>query len=139
MLCIASPISSLQVPRALLQDPLAGVASFHSQELRPRLRMDEVFISAIRQYLCVTLSKNGVSNVLQVFELCLSIFLTLLSSFKTHLKMQIEVGGGIAACSLAYLLVISYLRLTFATSDSCFLYMHPMGISPPLPSAGVLQ
>ena len=33
----------------------------------------------------------GVSAVPQVFELSLAIFLTLLSNFKQHLKMQIEV------------------------------------------------
>lgn len=54
-------------------------------------RTDDIFISAIKQYLCVALSKNGVSSIPQVFELSLSIFLSLLSSFKTHIKMQIEV------------------------------------------------
>ena len=51
-----------------------------------------MFVSAIKQYLCVALSKNGVSSVPQVFELSLAIFVTLLSEFKTHLKKQIEVG-----------------------------------------------
>ena len=50
-----------------------------------------MFINAIKQYLCVALSKNGVSSVPEVFELSLAIFLTLLSTFKQHLKMQIEV------------------------------------------------
>jgi brefeldin A-inhibited guanine nucleotide-exchange protein len=43
------------------------------------------------RYLCVSLSKNGVSHVPVVFERSLSIFLVLLSKFKKHLKMQIEV------------------------------------------------
>lgn len=50
-----------------------------------------MFVNAIKQYLCVALSKNGVSSVPEVFELSLAIFLTLLSHFKVHLKMQIEV------------------------------------------------
>lgn len=50
-----------------------------------------MFISAIKQYLCVALSKNGASPVPEVFELSLSIFLTLLANFKQHLKRQIEV------------------------------------------------
>ncbi|XP_048255616.1 brefeldin A-inhibited guanine nucleotide-exchange protein 1-like isoform X2 [Haliotis rufescens] len=54
-------------------------------------RTNEMFINAIKQYLCVALSKNGVSAVPEVFELSLAIFLTLLSNFKQHLKMQIEV------------------------------------------------
>ncbi|CAB1326107.1 unnamed protein product [Coregonus sp. 'balchen'] len=57
----------------------------------PIFKTNEMFINAIKQYLCVALSKNGVSSVPEVFELSLSIFLTLLSHFKTHLKMQIEV------------------------------------------------
>eukprot|EP00117_Sycon_ciliatum_P018371 scpid7307/ scgid0207/ Brefeldin A-inhibited guanine nucleotide-exchange protein 2 len=57
----------------------------------PMLRTDPMFINAIKQYLCVALSKNGVSSVPQVFDLSLSIFLALLSNFKDHLKMQIEV------------------------------------------------
>ena len=121
-LCSVSPLLSPPYRSHELRSKILSLELLLSilKNSDPVFRMDEVFISAIRQYFCVTLSKNGVSNVLQVFELCLSIFLTLLSSFKTHLKMQIEVGGGIAACSLAYLLVISYFRLTFATSDSCF-------------------
>lgn len=62
------------------------------QNSGPVFRTDDIFISAIKQYLCVALGKNGVSSVPQVFELSLNIFLMLLSSFKSHLKMQIEVS-----------------------------------------------
>lgn len=58
-------------------------------------RTNELFTNAIKQYLCVALSKNGVSPVAQVFELSLAIFLTLLANFKHHLKMQIEVSMGV--------------------------------------------
>ncbi|XP_071807234.1 brefeldin A-inhibited guanine nucleotide-exchange protein 1-like isoform X1 [Asterias amurensis] len=61
------------------------------QNAGPVFRTNDMFITAIKQYLCVALSKNGVSSVPEVFELSLAIFLTLLSLFKTHLKMQIEV------------------------------------------------
>ncbi|XP_021954399.1 brefeldin A-inhibited guanine nucleotide-exchange protein 1 isoform X2 [Folsomia candida] len=54
-------------------------------------KSNPVFITAIRQYLCVALSKNGVSSVPEVFQLTLAIFLALLANFKIHLKMQIEV------------------------------------------------
>ena len=54
------------------------------------LRSNEMFISAVKQYLCVALSKNGVSNVCEVFELSLAIFLSLLMKFKTHLKSQVS-------------------------------------------------
>lgn len=61
------------------------------QNAGPIFRSNEMFITAIKQYLCVALSKNGVSSVPEVFELSLSIFVALLSNFKMHLKMQIEV------------------------------------------------
>lgn len=61
------------------------------QNAGPVFRSNEMFITAIKQYLCVALSKNGVSSVPEVFELSLSIFVALLSNFKMHLKMQIEV------------------------------------------------
>lgn len=61
------------------------------QNAGPIFRSNEMFITAIKQYLCVALSKNGVSSIPEVFELSLAIFLALLSNFKMHLKMQIEV------------------------------------------------
>lgn len=61
------------------------------QNAGPVFRSNEMFIMAIKQYLCVALSQNGVSPVKDVFELSLSIFVALLSNFKIHLKKQIEV------------------------------------------------
>ncbi|KAI5719352.1 hypothetical protein M8J76_008978 [Diaphorina citri] len=61
------------------------------QSAGPVFRSNSMFIAAIKQYLCVALSKNGVSPVPEVFELSLSIFLALLDKFKAHLKIQIEV------------------------------------------------
>ncbi|XP_054286220.1 brefeldin A-inhibited guanine nucleotide-exchange protein 1-like isoform X2 [Macrosteles quadrilineatus] len=61
------------------------------QSAGPVFRANIMFVTAIKQYLCVALSKNGVSSVPEVFELSLAIFLALLSRFKMHLKMQIEV------------------------------------------------
>uniref|UniRef100_A0A1B6EEA2 SEC7 domain-containing protein n=1 Tax=Clastoptera arizonana TaxID=38151 RepID=A0A1B6EEA2_9HEMI len=61
------------------------------QSAGPVFRANVMFVTAIKQYLCVALSKNGVSSVPEVFELSLAIFLALLSRFKMHLKMQIEV------------------------------------------------
>ncbi|XP_023650940.1 brefeldin A-inhibited guanine nucleotide-exchange protein 2 isoform X2 [Paramormyrops kingsleyae] len=76
---LRSKVVSLQLLLSVLQ--AAG----------PIFRTHDMFVNAIKQYLCVALSKNGVSSVPEVFELSLAIFLTLLSHFKVHLKMQIEV------------------------------------------------
>ncbi|XP_028967932.1 brefeldin A-inhibited guanine nucleotide-exchange protein 1 [Galendromus occidentalis] len=61
------------------------------QNAGPVFRTNPVFINAIKQYLCVALSKNGVSPVPEVFQISVTIFLALLDKFKTHLKMQVEV------------------------------------------------
>ncbi|XP_022693411.1 brefeldin A-inhibited guanine nucleotide-exchange protein 1-like isoform X2 [Varroa jacobsoni] len=61
------------------------------QNAGPVFRSNPVFINAIKQYLCVALSKNGVSPLPDVFQLSVTIFLALLDKFKTHLKMQVEV------------------------------------------------
>lgn len=76
---LRSKVLSLELQLAILQG--AG----------PAFQNDPLFIEVIKQYLCVALSKNGVSHVPRVFELSLAIFLTLLLKFKSHLKMQIEV------------------------------------------------
>ena len=78
---LRSKILSLELIASILQN--AG----------PAFKTVESFVSAVKQYLCVALSKNGVSGVPQVAELSLSIFLSLFASFKLHLKMQMEVRG----------------------------------------------
>uniref|UniRef100_A0A3P8TUE6 ARF guanine nucleotide exchange factor 2 n=1 Tax=Amphiprion percula TaxID=161767 RepID=A0A3P8TUE6_AMPPE len=75
----------------LSMKPLAdGPPDPKSHELRSKIVSLQLLLSVL-QVLCVALSKNGVSSVPEVFELSLAIFLTLLSHFKVHLKMQIEV------------------------------------------------
>lgn len=76
---LRSKVLSLQLILSILQN--SG----------PAFQSSDLFAVAIKQYLCVALSKNGVSNVGEVFEISLAIFLALLLNFKTHLKMQIEV------------------------------------------------
>ena len=61
------------------------------QNAGPVFRSNEMFISAVKQYLCVSLSKNGVSNICEVFELLLAMFLSFLTKFKAHLKYQVEI------------------------------------------------
>ena len=61
------------------------------QNAGPVFRSTRLFIEVIKQYLCVALSKNGVSPIPEIFEMSLNIFLALYSNFKQHLKVQIEV------------------------------------------------
>ena len=61
------------------------------QNAGPVFKSARLFVEVIKQYLCVALSKNGVSPVAEIFELSLNIFLALYANFKQHLKVQIEV------------------------------------------------
>jgi brefeldin A-inhibited guanine nucleotide-exchange protein len=76
---VRSKILSLQLILATLQNA------------KSTFKQSKHVINAIRRYLCVSLSKNGVSPILEVFELSLAIFVSLLADFKQHLKKQIEV------------------------------------------------
>ncbi|VDP90426.1 unnamed protein product [Echinostoma caproni] len=61
------------------------------QQPGPLFLSSEIFITAIKQYLCVALIKNGVSPHPEICELSVTIFLALLTHFKPHLKRHIEV------------------------------------------------
>ena len=56
-----------------------------------KFRSGEKFIWAIRQYLCLSLLKNGVSPNPAILQLSLDIFVTLIRYFKNHLKSEIGV------------------------------------------------
>ncbi|TFK55672.1 hypothetical protein OE88DRAFT_1652091 [Heliocybe sulcata] len=49
------------------------------------------FVQAVNQYLCLSLSRNAVSSVPQVFELSVEIFWRVISGMRTKLKKEIEV------------------------------------------------
>ncbi|CAF1374888.1 unnamed protein product [Adineta ricciae] len=57
----------------------------------PIFRSSEDFLYVIKTYLCVSLSRNGVSSITELFEMALFNFVELLDKFKAHLKIQIEV------------------------------------------------
>ncbi|KDQ64470.1 hypothetical protein JAAARDRAFT_28101 [Jaapia argillacea MUCL 33604] len=68
----------------LLVSPSAIIYSNSSHEATP-------FVQAVNQYLCLSLSRNAVSPVPQVFELSVEIFWRVLSGMRTKLKKEIEV------------------------------------------------
>ncbi|KAF9982940.1 Brefeldin A-inhibited guanine nucleotide-exchange protein 1 [Mortierella antarctica] len=57
----------------------------------PVFQTDNLFVGAVRQYLCVSLSQNGVSANETLFEFSLSLFLTVLRYYRAQLKAEIEV------------------------------------------------
>lgn len=57
----------------------------------PLFRSTERFVTAIKQYLCLSLLKNCQSAVPAALRLCCSIFLTLMTKFRKSLKAEIGV------------------------------------------------
>ncbi|PKI83678.1 guanine nucleotide exchange protein for ADP-robosylation factor [Malassezia vespertilionis] len=49
------------------------------------------FVQAVKQYLCLSLSRNAVSSVIQVFDISCEIFWLVISGMRTKLKKEIEV------------------------------------------------
>ncbi len=49
------------------------------------------FVQAVKQYLCLSLSRNAVSSINQVFEISCEIFWHILDGMRTKLKKEIEV------------------------------------------------
>lgn len=68
----------------LIVDPAAIIYSASSHDAM-------TFVQAINQHLCLCLSRNAVSPVLQVFEVSVEIFWRVLSGMRTKLKKEIEV------------------------------------------------
>jgi len=65
---------------SLFVDPSAIIYSSSSNEAT-------TFVQAINQYLCLSLSRNAVSPVPQVFEISVEIFWRVLSGMRTKLKV----------------------------------------------------
>lgn len=57
----------------------------------PIWRSNERFLSAIKQFLCLSLLKNSALSVMIIFQLLCSIFMSLLSKFRSGLKEEIGI------------------------------------------------
>ncbi|WRT67630.1 uncharacterized protein IL334_004602 [Kwoniella shivajii] len=68
----------------LFVNPLVCIPSNTSVEMTP-------FLQATKQYLCLSLSRNAVSSVNQVFELSVEIFWCMLKHMRAQMKKEIEV------------------------------------------------
>lgn len=57
----------------------------------PIWRSNDRFLNAIKQYLCLSLLKNSALSVMSIFQLQCSIFISLLSKFRSVLKAEIGI------------------------------------------------
>ncbi|MGQ4127956.1 hypothetical protein ACUDAA_25395, partial [Escherichia coli] len=86
-----SKLLALQMVRTVLEthmdvftDPSAQIYSATTGE-------QTTFVQAVKQYLCLCLSRNAVSSVIQVFEVSCDIFWLVLRGMRTKMKKEIEV------------------------------------------------
>lgn len=77
-------LSILNTNLSMFTDPNVIIYSSTTRDRTP-------FVQAIKQYLCLSLSRNAVSSVLSVFELSCEIFWKVVSGMRTKLKKEIEV------------------------------------------------
>ncbi|KAJ3811222.1 hypothetical protein F5876DRAFT_40048 [Lentinula aff. lateritia] len=77
-------LTVLNTHMPLFIDPSAIIYSNSSNEAT-------TFVQAINQYLCLTVSRNAISPVPQVFDISVEIFWRMLSGMRTKLKKEIEV------------------------------------------------
>ncbi|KAK8636619.1 hypothetical protein V6N13_124361 [Hibiscus sabdariffa] len=54
-------------------------------------RTNESFLNAIKQYLCLSLLKNSALSVMSIFQLLCSIFMSLLTKYRSGLKAEIGI------------------------------------------------
>jgi len=93
-------LSSADLPEGLPSDSVEAKSKILSLELvlailqnaGPVFKNTHRFINtAFKRYLCPSIGTNGISPLPRVFQLTLSIFLLLISDFKTYLKDEIAI------------------------------------------------
>ncbi|TDL29195.1 Sec7-domain-containing protein [Rickenella mellea] len=77
-------LTVLNAHMAVFAEPWSIIYSTSSNETT-------TFINATKQYLCLSLSRNALSPVPQVFEISVELFWRVLSGLRTKLKKEIEV------------------------------------------------
>ena len=65
------------------------------------------FIHAIKQYLCLSLSRNAVSSVNAVFEVSCEIFWQVLSGMRTRLKVRFRIASTLPQYAQGYVLPLA--------------------------------
>lgn len=84
-----SKLLSLHLVLAILNSHMAVFVSSNAVILSASSNESTLFIQAIKQYLCLSLSRNAVSSVPQVFEASVEIFWRVLSGMRTKLKVNL--------------------------------------------------
>ncbi|WFD28283.1 guanine nucleotide exchange protein for ADP-robosylation factor [Malassezia nana] len=86
-----SKLLALRTVRGVLQQHMDVFTDASVQIVSTTTGEQATFVQAVKQYLCLCLSRNAVSSVLPVFEESCEIFWLVLSGMRTKMKKEIEV------------------------------------------------
>jgi brefeldin A-inhibited guanine nucleotide-exchange protein len=86
-----SKLLSLYIIHSLLSNHIQVFTSPHSTIRSSTNDEPTSFVQAIKQYLCLSMSRNGPSSMKQVFEVSCEIFWLMLKDLRVMLKKEIEV------------------------------------------------
>lgn len=86
-----SKLLALRTVRGVLQQHMDVFTDASVQIVSTSTGEKATFVQAVKQYLCLCLSRNAVSSVLPVFEESCEIFWLVLSGMRTKMKKEIEV------------------------------------------------
>lgn len=86
-----SKLLSLHIIHTIVHNNVAVFVSPYATIRSSNTAEPTTFVQAIKQYLCLSLSRNGASSLKQVFEISCEIFWLMLHQLRVMLKKEIEV------------------------------------------------
>ena len=86
-----SKLLSLRMVREIMQNHLELFTDASVQIHSTTTGEQTTFVHAVKQYICISLSRNAVSPVIQVFELSCEIFWLVIAGMRAKMKKEIEV------------------------------------------------
>ncbi|KAF2089522.1 hypothetical protein K490DRAFT_63660 [Saccharata proteae CBS 121410] len=86
-----SKLLSLHIIHTILHNNVAVFVSPYATIRSSTTAEPTTFVQAIKQYLCLSLSRNGASSLKQVFEVSCEIFWLMVKHLRVMLKKEIEV------------------------------------------------
>ncbi|CAE6512865.1 unnamed protein product [Rhizoctonia solani] len=86
-----SKLLSLHLVLTILDTHMSLFVNHHALIFSSSSNEATPFLHAVKQYLCLALSRNAISSVPQVFDISVEIFWRILSGLRTKLKKEIEV------------------------------------------------
>nr|CAG8527349.1 838_t:CDS:10 [Entrophospora candida] len=84
-----SKLLSLHLILTILSSHIQIFTSSNVHIISTSTHESTIFIQAVKQYLCLSLSRNAVSSVPQVFEISLEIFWKCISKLRNYLKIEV--------------------------------------------------